>query len=178
MEPVPRFSVVLAASAHPDRVRLLRLLVAQFCVVALRSDARGTSSAVQERQPDVLVSDPACSRDLFAAAADGRGLPATWVVVLDRDEPSGLPDGVTRLARDASDRRILSAVAAAGRYAGAGRPARETPATGRFTHAAPRAVDAPASGGGSTASPRRPRARHEPQDPFARPGLFRVRDVG
>lgn len=140
MEPVPRFSVVLSASAHPERVRLLRLLVEQFRVVALRSDARGTFSAVHERRPDVLVCDEVCSRTVLELVEAGDRPPSTWVVLLGPEVAHGLPHGLTRVPPGASDRRLLAGVATAGRFARTGVPRREGPPTRRFVPAGPRPV--------------------------------------
>ncbi len=120
MEDVPRLTVVLAAASHPARERLLRLMAQRFSVAALRSDGEGTFDAVLHRRPDVLVCDQECGAEVLAHVEAGDPPPATWVVVLADDDAQGLPQGVTRIAEGASDRRLLSAVAAAGRFARTG----------------------------------------------------------
>lgn len=116
----PRFTVVVAAAGPSARERLLRLLTERFSVAALRSDGEGTFNAVLERRPDVLVCDPECGAEVLRYVEAGDPPPCTWVVVLADDDAQGLPQGVTRVAEDASDKRLVSAVSAAGRFARTG----------------------------------------------------------
>ena len=128
----PRYTVVLASTGHPVRRRLLRLLTERFSVGALRTEPAGTASAVAARLPDVLVCDPACGAEILERIAGGDALAATWVVVLHEDDAARpCPRGVTRVPGDASDRRLLAAVANAGRFARAGARATLSPSAAR-----------------------------------------------